>query len=84
MQLKKSLVYLFLILISIFMMLPLLWMFSSAFKLQSEIFSYPPTLIPKNPTIYNFIHLFKLFPFDRNLFNSFFIASSSTILSLFF
>ncbi|MBA7498353.1 L-arabinose transport system permease protein AraQ [subsurface metagenome] len=84
MQLKKNLVYLFLILISIFMMMPLLWMFSSAFKLQSEIFSYPPTLIPKNPTIYNFLHLFKLFPFDRNLFNSFFIASSSTVLSLFF
>ena len=84
MQLKKSLVYLFLILISIFMIMPFLWMFSSAFKSQSEIFSFPPTLIPKNPTINNFIRLFKLFSFERNLFNSFFVAFSSTVLSLFF
>jgi len=84
MQLKKFLVYLFLILISIFMMMPLLWMFSSAFKSQSEIFSYPPTFIPKSFTINNFIRLFELFPFGRNLFNSLFVASSKTVLSLFF
>jgi len=84
MQLKKFLVYLFLILISIFMMIPILWMFSSSLKLQSEIFSFPPTLIPKNPTIYNFLNLFKIFPFGRNLFNSFIVSFSSTVLSLFF
>ncbi|MFQ5834487.1 MAG: carbohydrate ABC transporter permease [bacterium] len=83
-HLKKALVYLFLVSISIAMMLPLLWMFSSAFKFQSEIFTYPPTLIAKNPTLSNFFSLFERFPFDRNLFNSFFIAASSTILALFF
>lgn len=84
MHLKKALVYLFLVLISIAMVVPLLWMFSSAFKPKAEIFTYPPTLISKNPTIRNFFTLFEQRPFDRNLFNSFFIAASSTILSLFF
>jgi len=83
-NLKKVLVYLFLVLLCIGMILPLLWMFSSSFKFKSEIFTYPPTLIPRNPTVSNFFLLFEQLPFDRNLFNSFFIATSSTALSLFF
>ena len=83
-HLKKALVYLFLILISIAMVVPLLWMFGSAFKPKAEIFSYPPTLVAENPTIGNFFTLFEQRPFGINLFNSFFIAASSTILALFF
>ena len=83
-HLKKALVYLFLVLISIAMVLPLLWMFSSAFKPKAEIFSYPPTLVAENPTIGNFFTLFEQRPFGTNLWNSFFIAASSTILALFF
>ena len=83
-HLKKALVYLFLVLISIAMVVPLLWMFSSAFKPKAEIFSYPPTLVAENPTIGNFFTLFEQRPFGTNLWNSFFIAASSTILALFF
>lgn len=83
-HLKKALVYLFLVLISIAMVLPLLWMFSSAFKPKAEIFTYPPTLVAGNPTIGNFFTLFEQRPFGTNLWNSFFIAASSTILALFF
>jgi len=81
---KKILLYLFLILLVVAMVFPLLWMFSAAFKVKSEIFHFPPTLIPKNPTVSNFFSLFKRFPFGRNLLNSAFIASSATALSLFF
>jgi len=80
----KPLVYSFLILLSAIMAVPLIWMFSSAFKPQMEIFKYPPTIIPENPTVSNFISLFEQFPFGRNLFNSFFIAASYTVLALFF
>ncbi len=83
-HLKKALVYLFLVLISIAMVVPLLWMFSSAFKPKAEIFTYPPTLVAGNPTIGNFFTLFEQRPFSTNLWNSFFIAASSTILALFF
>lgn len=83
-HLKKALVYLFLVSISIAMVLPLLWMLSSAFKPKAEIFTYPPTLVAGNPTIGNFFTLFEQRPFGLNLWNSFFIAASSTILALFF
>jgi len=83
-RLKKALVYLFLVLISIAMVVPLLWMFGSAFKPKAEIFTYPPTLVAENPTIGNFFTLFEQRPFGTNLWNSFFIAVSSTILALFF
>ncbi len=83
-HLKKALVYLFLVLISIAMVVPLLWMFSSAFKPKAEIFTYPPTLVAENPNIHNFFTLFEQRPFGTNLWNSFFIAASSTILALFF
>ena len=66
------------------MVVPLLWMFSSAFKPKAEIFTYPPTLVAENPTIGNFFTLFEQRPFGTNLWNSFFIAASSTILALFF
>ena len=84
MHLKKTLVYFFLILISVAMVMPLVWMFSSAFKFRAEIFSYPPTLFAKNPTLSSFFSLFDQYPFDRNLFNSFFISASYTALALFF
>lgn len=82
--LLKIFVYLFLLVVSMFMILPLLWMFASAFKPMSEIFSYPVTLIPKHPTLKNFIDLFTQHPFGRNLLNSTIISSSYTVLSLFF
>ncbi|MCK4617415.1 carbohydrate ABC transporter permease [Candidatus Aerophobetes bacterium] len=81
---KKILLYLFLILLVAAMVFPLLWMFSAAFKVKSEIFHFPPTLIPKNPTFSNFLSLFERFPFGRNLLNSAFVASSAAALSLFF
>jgi len=81
---KKILLYLFLILLVAAMVFPLLWMFSAAFKFKSEIFHFPPTLIPKNPTVSNFLSLFERFPFGRNLLNSAFVASSAAALSLFF
>jgi len=81
---KKILLYLFLILLVAAMVFPLLWMFSASFKVKSEIFHFPPTLIPKNPTVSNFFSLFNRFPFARNLLNSAFVASSAAALSLFF
>ncbi len=41
----------------IFFAAPLLWMFSTAFKAQSEWFATPPDLIPHVPTLDNFTKL---------------------------
>lgn len=80
----KIALYAILILISIFMALPFIWMLSTSFKLQQDIFGYPPRLIPDSPTLENFKTVF----LDNNLvgvlFNTIVIALSSTLLSLFF
>jgi len=53
---------------------PLLWMFSTSIKPNPEIFIYPPTLITRNPTITNFIELFKVTNFARYFLNSTIVA----------
>ncbi|MYL48250.1 ABC transporter permease subunit [Halobacillus litoralis] len=38
--------------------IPFIWMISSSFKPESEVLSIPPTIIPDNPTLDNYINLF--------------------------
>jgi len=47
---KRSIVasYVLLILFTLVVLLPFIWMFLSSFKSQRELFQYPPTIIPKN------------------------------------
>lgn len=76
--------YALLIIISLFMILPFIWMLSTAFKLPQDIFGYPPQFIPQNPTISNFTYIFEDANIGRVLWNTFFVASVGTGLSLFF
>lgn len=60
---------------------PFLWMVSSAFKGATEIFGQP-TLIPAVWHWRNFIEIFEYQPFARQYFNSIYIASAVTALTL--
>jgi len=73
-----------LITISIFMILPFIWMLSTSFKFPQDIFGYPPALISENPTLNNYIYIFQEKNLIRVLWNTVFIALSGTLLSLFF
>ncbi len=46
--------YLFLTVLGLTMLLPLVYMISSAFKPVSELFLFPPRFFVKNPTLINF------------------------------
>ena len=78
------LLYAFLIFIAVFMILPFVWMLSTSFKLPQDIFGYPPRLIPETPVLDNYFYIFKEKNLLRVLANTFFVALSTTILSLFF
>ena len=78
------LLYTFLIFIAIFMILPFVWMLSTSFKLPQDIFGYPPMLIPETPVLDNYFYIFKEKNLLRVLANTFFVALSTTMLSLFF
>jgi ABC-type glycerol-3-phosphate transport system permease component len=78
------LLYGFLIVISIYMILPFVWMISSSLKPENEIFSIPPIIISKNMTL----DAYKTVVVDGNilriLLNTFIVAAGATIARLFF
>ena len=65
-----------------FMILPFIWMLSTSFKPPTEVLSWPPNLIPKNPIVSNYTGLFGEAPFLRYLLNSILISSVSTLVIL--
>lgn len=65
------------------MAFPLLWFLLSSFKPGSELFSYPLSFFPRNWTIDGYTQALDRFDFFRYLFNSFAVASISTILTVF-
>lgn len=66
--------------LSIFMLLPIVYIFNHAFKPYYELFVYPPTFFVREPTIQNFYELLNIFnastvPISRYLFNSIFVSA---------
>jgi len=76
--------YAFLILISLFMILPFVWMVSTSLKLPEDVFGLPPQIIPNNPTLINYTYLFQERDIVRVIWNTIFVASGATALRLFF
>ena len=76
-------VFIFLCLVGTFMVLPLIYVISNAFKPLDEIFQFPPRFFVRNPTGDNFADLFTLMsdswvPFSRYIFNTVFITAVGT------
>ncbi|MBF2003804.1 MAG: carbohydrate ABC transporter permease [Synechococcales cyanobacterium C42_A2020_086] len=71
--------------IALAMLLPLIWLISTAFKSPSEnIFQFPPRLIPLQPTLQNFVTVWQTNPFGQYLFNSTLVAVLTVALNLLF
>lgn len=67
---KSILYYLILIILSVVMVLPLIWMFLSSLKTTEEIFAVPLEWLPKIPQWGNFSGALELAPFGLYIFNS--------------
>jgi multiple sugar transport system permease protein len=74
--------YAFLLLASLFFVLPIAWIFSTSFKPQSDIFAIPATLIPSRWTGENYLAVFQGGVFGRYLLNSLVAATGGTALGL--
>lgn len=68
---------------SVVMLVPFIWMVSTAFKIPSQIISYPPTFIPRPPTLGYFIRIFTEMKFLRFFLNSGYIVTLVTLVTLF-
>lgn len=71
-------------LLSIFMLLPLVYLFNHAFKPLHELLLFPPTFIVEAPTLQNFTDLLALtqstaIPVSRYIFNSVIVTVLATI-----
>lgn len=82
---RSILIYGLLSAIAVLMLIPLVWLVSTAFKSPTEdIFQFPPRLIPAQPTIENFITVWESNPFGRYLFNSTLVSVLTVALNLLF
>jgi len=64
-------------------LVPFIYMISASLKSQIYTFEYPPRLIPRDPTLENYIKALGKDLFGINLLNSFFVATVTTISTVF-
>lgn len=61
-------------LVSVFMLIPFLWMLSTSLKEPAKVFVFPPELIPSPVRFENYLEVLRTTPFHLFYFNSFYIA----------
>ena len=82
---KKALLNVFkwavLLIIMFFLLFPIYWVVLTSFKTNMESYLYPPTFLPKVPTLEGFINLFTNYPeFFIYYKNNIIVSALSTIL----
>jgi len=84
--LKPLVLYLVLTLLAAVMLLPLLWLVSTALKSPNEnIFAFPPQLLPQQPTLANFQRVWEIEPlFGRYFLNSTIVAALTVLFNVVF
>lgn len=82
-KVEKAIVLFIMLLGGILVSIPFIWMISSSFKPESEVLAIPPTIIPDNPTIENYINLFTNMNFAVYLRNTIIIVLFSFLGLLF-
>lgn len=71
-----------LIIVCLLWLFPLLWFVLSSFKPGSELFTYPLNILPKNPTLQNYIVAWNTLKFPRLFMNTLITTVITTILTI--
>jgi multiple sugar transport system permease protein len=69
---------------AVFMLLPFLWMISTALMDDLEVYQYPPTFVPSEPQWSNFGEALGMQPFGRFFLNTLIVAACSVAGQLLF
>jgi len=76
----RALTYLMLSLVALLILLPFLWMITTALRAPGEeVIRFGPLLIPRHVHFENFTQAWETAPFGRYFFNSFFVAMVTTL-----
>ena len=82
----KAVTVILVIIVCIFALFPFIWMISTSFKTNSEIYTAAPTFVPKHPTMDGYTSMFTTetatFNFKQWAANSIFVAFLTTIFSM--
>ncbi len=76
------LLHIFLLLGSVVMLLPFIWMLSTSLKTPAETFAYPPVWIPTQIAWNNYSRAVSSMPFGRFYLNSLIVTISVTVLQI--
>lgn len=77
--------YVLLSLVAIITVFPFVWVLFTSFKgFEDPIFSVPPQLIPKDPTIENYLRVWRMLPVGRFYLNSIVVTMSVVIFNVLF
>ncbi|MBQ1826965.1 MAG: carbohydrate ABC transporter permease [Erysipelotrichaceae bacterium] len=79
----KLITYILLSIGALVMIFPFVWMFLSSFKTWLECIRIPPTWLPENPTLENYIYVLKTAPFVLYFRNSLIVTVVCTALTMF-
>ncbi|MYL53984.1 ABC transporter permease subunit [Pontibacillus yanchengensis] len=82
-RIERGIITTVMVLGGLLLCIPFIWMFLSAFKPESEVLEFPPTIFPENPTIENFVQLFTKLKFGVYLKNTIIVVLASFVGLLF-
>ncbi len=80
---NMKLVYFILIIGSLAMILPFVWIIASTFKIDAEIVGGNPSFFPKDPTIENYINMVTQFHVGKYFLNSVFLSTVRTFIGVY-
>jgi multiple sugar transport system permease protein len=80
----KAIVWVFLIMVTVYCLFPFIWMLSTSLKTEAEAFRIPPTWIPLKATGASYIGIWVRKNFGTYFFNSTIISLATALLSTFF
>lgn len=76
---RKSVIYLLLIIVTLVVLIPLLWMLTTSLKTEVEASRFPPTLFPAVPQWHDYSDVFTAVPFLTYLLNTIFYTAAVTV-----
>ncbi len=79
----KAGIYVVLFAGSVLFVAPFVWMVTASFQSVGDMFRWPPSWIPRNPSFDNYVTFFEQERIGRLFFNSAYVALSVTVLQLF-
>jgi alpha-1,4-digalacturonate transport system permease protein len=80
---SKVLIYIVLVVVTVVMLFPYLWMVSTAIKPLGKAFTWPPQFIPRPLSLQNIPEAWSRSNFGRGLINSTIVAAGTTLLAVF-